>query len=107
MANNACPSGANYINPATGAAVTLASFGVNICWYVAANGLDTNTGADEQHPFLHAPGMPNCSGNCSLVHLIAGVGIILRGGDTWHFGITTDSPGQPATGHSGNGGWNI
>ena len=56
-----CPSGANYLNTATGNLVTLSSLGVTSCFYVAANGSDTNSGTSEASPFLHSPGMKNCS----------------------------------------------
>jgi hypothetical protein len=93
-AGGSCPSGANYVNPATttGALVTLASLGITSCYYVAANGADTNTGTDEGHPFLHSQGMGNCSGNCASATVAAGVGWIFRGGDTWHFGNPAASP---------------
>ena len=103
-AGGACPSGANYTsltNP-TGALVTLSSYGVTNCYYVAANGSDANTGTDETHPWQHAPQMPNCSSACATVQnagIPAGTGIILRGGDTWHFGAST----TPASG----GVWNF
>jgi hypothetical protein len=94
-AGGTCPSGANYTNPAdpTGALVTLSSLGVNSCYYVAANGSDTNNGINESSPWLHSPGMQNCSGNCASVSNPApGTGIIFRGGDTWHFGNSSASP---------------
>lgn len=72
---------------------------VATCYYVAASGLDTNTGTDESHPWLHAPGMPNCANNCAAfgmpssgVGSFPGVGIIFRGGDTWHFGNSGAAP---------------
>lgn len=89
----ACPSGANYLTP-TGSLVTLASLGVTNCYYIAANGSDSNDGLSEAtgHPWLHAPMMPQCSGKCAAVTLSAGMGLILRGGDTWHFGNSSASP---------------
>src|SRR5215469_7541587 len=83
-----CPSSANYLNAATNTMVTLSSLGITNCYYVAANGLDSNTGTSEASPFRHAPGMQQCSGSCASVpwRLAAGTGIIFRGGDTWHFG---------------------
>jgi len=101
FAGGACPSGANYTNPAnpTGSLVTLASLGVtNGCYFVAANGSDSNSGTSEASPWLHAPMMPNCSGNCLTLQntftnqTAAGIGIILRGGDTWHLGNSSASP---------------
>lgn len=96
-AGGACPSGANYTNPASpqGSLVTLSSLGVTSCYYIAANGSDSNAGTSESAPWLHAPQMPNCSGNCATVQnatLPAGTGIILRGGDTWHFGNSSATP---------------
>jgi hypothetical protein len=88
----ACPTGATY-GPNNNA--TLSSLGVTSCYYISAAGADTNTGTDETHPWLHAPQMPNCSGNCATVQsggIPAGTGIILRGGDTWHFGNSSASP---------------
>jgi hypothetical protein len=91
---NACPSAANYRNPANpwGALVTLASFGVTTCYYAATSGLDSNTGADETHPFLYSKGMENCSSNCAAVTLAPDVGFIFRGGDVWHFGNSGATP---------------
>src|SRR5208282_1157790 len=89
-----CPSGANYFNPLTNAHGTLSSLGVTSCYYVAANGSDSNNGTSESTPWLHAPGMANCSGNCAAVTPGPGAGFVFRGGDTWHFG----SSAAPATG---------
>ena len=84
-----CPSGANYINPANngvaGPLVPLSTLGVTKCFYIAANGADTNPGTSEASPWLHAPGMPNCANTCALTTPIAGNGFIFRGGDTWHY----------------------
>ena len=96
-AGGACPSGANYINPASpaGPLVALASLGVTNCYYVAANGSDANPGTSESSPWLHAPGMPSATGNAASVWkatMAAGAGIILRGGDTWHEGNSGASP---------------
>lgn len=96
-----CPSGANYTNltTPTGAPVTLSSLGVTNCYYVAANGSDSNDGLSEAsgHPWLHVPLMPNCSSSCAAVQnqsggLPAGTGLIFRGGDTWHFGNSGAAP---------------
>jgi len=76
----ACPSG-----------VTV---GVTSCFFIAANGLDSNSGTSESSPWLHAPGMSSCSASCAAVTPSAGQGFIFRGGDTWHFGAST----APATG---------
>jgi hypothetical protein len=93
-AGGACPSGANYTNPTNpnGAAVTLASLGITNCYYVAAGGSDSNSGTSESSPWLHSPGMANCSANCAAVALSAGIGVIFRGGDTWHFGNSGATP---------------
>jgi hypothetical protein len=92
-AGGSCPSGANYLSPSNpvAAKVTLSSFGVTSCFYIAANGSDTNTGTDEAHPWQHAPGMPNCTSNCNITP-VAGEGFIFRGGDTWHFGKSSATP---------------
>ena len=73
--------------------------GVTSCYFVAANGSDSNTGTDEAHPWLHAPFMPSCNSGACLTEknamngtAAAGTGIILRGGDTWHFGNSGASP---------------
>lgn len=97
-AGGSCPSGANYLNP-SGSLVTLSSLGVTSCYYIAANGSDSNDGLSEAsgHPWLHAPQMPNCSGNCATLQntgsgIPPGTGLIVRGGDTWHFGNSGASP---------------
>jgi hypothetical protein len=105
-AGGACPSGANYINPAnpTGSLVSLASLGVTSCYYVAASGSDSNSGTSESSPWLHAPGMPAATGNAQAAWTATiqpGTGIILRGGDTWHEG---NNGASPYTG--GAWGWN-
>jgi hypothetical protein len=102
-AGGTCPSQNHYVNPVTGAAVSLSSLGVTSCFYVAANGSDSNPGTSEQSPWLHAPGMPNCSGVCASVKPAPGLGFILRGGDTWHEG---NSGASPYTGQSHLGGVN-
>jgi hypothetical protein len=115
-AGGACPIGANYVNPSnpTGPMVTLASLGVTNCYYVAASGSDTSydgtteTVSGSHGPWLHAPQMPNCSGNCATVQnqsggIPAGTGIILRGGDTWHFGNSSATPYAGGTWEWNNG----
>lgn len=52
-------------------------------YYVAATGADSNNGTAKTSPWLHAPGMPNCSATCASIAPKAGDSIILRGGDTW------------------------
>lgn len=60
--------------------------------YVAASGSDSNNGTSETTPWLHAPGMPSCTGSCKSYTPVAGDRIIFRGGDTWHFGNPSLSP---------------
>lgn len=68
--------------------------GSKSCFFIAASGSDSNNGTSESTPWIHAPGMPNCSGACATVqssfggygNAHGGVGLIFRGGDTWHFG---------------------
>jgi hypothetical protein len=99
-AGGTCPSGANYTNPAnpTGSLVTVSSLGVTSCYFVSAAGSDslydgtTETVSGSHGPFLHSPGMKNCSSNCASVTLAAGIGVIFRGGDTWHFGNASSTP---------------
>jgi hypothetical protein len=52
-------------------------------YYVAANGSDANSGTSKTTPWLHAPGMPGCSGTCASTTPTAGDSFILRGGDIW------------------------
>lgn len=98
-AQGTCPSGV----PVTG----------NHCYFVAANGSDSNDGLSEAsgHPWAHAPGMPNCASNCAALQTAMGsvgssypgIGIIFRGGDTWHFG---NSSATPYTGGTWTWNWN-
>lgn len=106
-AGGTCPSGANYLNP-SGTLVTLSSLGVTNCYFVSAAGADTNNGTSESTPWLHAPQMPNCSGTCATVQnqnggIPPGTGIILRGGDTWHFGNSSATPYTGGTWEWNNG----
>src|ERR1035437_251590 len=71
----------------------------NHCYYVSAAGSDSAAGTTEGTAWLHAPGMPNCSGSCATVQSgfgsagsIIHVGIIFRGGDSWHFGNSSATP---------------
>lgn len=67
----------------------------NNCYFVSAAGLDSNNGTTESTPWLHAPGMPNCSSACltkQTAGMNPGEGVILRGGDTWHLGNSGASP---------------
>jgi hypothetical protein len=91
-AGGACPTGATYLNTNTNALGTLASIGVTSCFYVSAAGSDSNSGTSESVPWLHAPGMSACTGNCASTTPAAGEGFIFRGGDTWHFGNSSLSP---------------
>jgi len=72
------------------------------CYFIAASGSDTNNGTSESTPWLHAPGMPACTGNCAAVTPSGGMGFIFRGGDTWHFG---NSGASPYTGGTWNFTW--
>jgi len=83
--------------------------GNNTCYFIAANGADTNSGTSESNPWLHAPGMPNCSNACAAVQSAwgsmgteAGYGLIFRGGDTWHEGNSSPTDGMPYTGNQTN-----
>jgi len=91
-AGGTCPSGTNYLNAQTNTFGTLASLGVTSCYFISAAGADTNNGTSESTPWLHAPGMPNCSNTCAGVIPAAGNGFIFRGGDAWHFGNSGASP---------------
>ena len=91
-AGGSCPSGTNYLEASTNSLVTLSSLGVTNCYYISAAGADTNNGTSESTPWLHLPGMPNCSGTCAATKPAGGTGFILRGGDTWHFGNSAASP---------------
>ncbi len=68
--------------------------------YIAANGSDSNSGTAKTSPWLHAPGMPNCSATCAGYSPAAGDQFIFRGGDTWHFG-----DGSSATSAGGSWVW--
>jgi hypothetical protein len=76
-------------------------------YYIAANGSDSNNGTSKTAPWLHAPGMPNCTSNCAATTPRAGDQLIFRGGDTWHFGNTglaTSSGGTWSWSWSGSSG---
>ncbi|HUO15598.1 MAG TPA: hypothetical protein VMX38_11480 [Verrucomicrobiae bacterium] len=106
-----CPTASNYVNPAnpTGPLVTLSSLGVASCYFVGGGGSDTNPGTSKSLPWLHAPGMPNCTGTCGSASISAGTGIILQGGMTYHvFASTSGATDVPMGGtwtwnHSGTG----
>ena len=82
-AGGTCPSGANYLN-STGQLASLASLGVTNCYYIAADGSDSNSGTTESSSWAHLPGMSTCTGNCAGHTPAAGEGYIFRGGDTWN-----------------------
>lgn len=84
-AGGSCPTPPTYLNASTNTLVTLTSLGVTSCYYASPTGVDTNTGTDEAHPWLHLPGMAGCSNNCASATLTAGEGFILQGGATYHF----------------------
>ena len=79
--------------------------GVTSCFYISAAGADTNSGTSESSPWLHAPGMANCSNTCRSTTPAGGEGFIFRGGDTWHFGNNSASPytGSTASCSANNG----
>lgn len=89
-AGGACPTGSNYLdltNPQNGGgqgSVTLASLGITSCFYISAAGSDSNSGTSEASPWLHAPGMPACSGTCASTTPAGGEGFIFEGGSEWH-----------------------
>jgi hypothetical protein len=92
-----CPSGNNTIDP-QGNPISISNVGITgmttgsitTCFYISkAGGSDSNTGADEAHPWAHMPGMPSCSGTCGSHSAAAGEAFILRGGDTW---VNSDLP---------------
>jgi hypothetical protein len=100
----ACPTSATY-GPNQNQTLSQA-WGITSCYYIAANGSDSNSGLSETSPWLHAPGMPNCSGTCAAVNnggnVASATGFIFRGGDTWHFG---NSSAAPYTGGTWSGSW--
>lgn len=83
-AQGSCPTAANYWNQTGDALVSLASNGITHCYYISSStGSDSNSGADESHPWAHLPGMQTCTGNCGALTPTAGDGFILKGGDSW------------------------
>ena len=86
-AGGACPSGANYINPANpiGALVTLSSIGVTSCYFASqqSGASDSNAGTSEASPWKNIPGMASCASTCASNTPTGGVGYILRGCDSW------------------------
>ena len=76
-------------------------------YYIAASGSDSNNGTSKTTPWMHAPGMPNCTSSCASASPKAGDQLIFRGGDTWHFGNSSASPYAGGTwnfGYSGSNG---
>jgi hypothetical protein len=69
-------------------------------YYIASNGSDSNNGTSKTTPWMHAPGMPSCTGTCSSTTPKAGDKFIFRGGDTWHYGT-----GSPLIGGAWNWKW--
>lgn len=67
-------------------------------YYISTSGSDSNSGTSTSTPWLHAPGMPGCTGNCKSKSPAAGDRFILRGGDTWHYNPAAGVQGLP---------WNI
>jgi hypothetical protein len=63
----------------------LGTYGQAATYYIAGNGSDSNNGTSKSTPWLHAPGMTGCSGNCASKTPQPGDQFVLRGGDTWHF----------------------
>jgi len=84
--------GATFAGPAFAAGTCPSGLPVSgsNCYFVAANGNDTNSGTSETTPWLHAPGMPNCANTCAGVTPAPGEGFVFRGGDTWH--VANPSP---------------
>jgi hypothetical protein len=72
-----CSAGTYYICAATGS---------------PCNASDSNAGTSKTATWLHAPGMPNCSGTCASHTPSPGDNFIFRGGDSWHFGNSSASP---------------
>src|SRR4029077_14620960 len=61
-------------------------------YYIAANGSDSNNGTSKTTPWLHAPGMANCTGTCASTTPQPGDSFIFRGGDIWHMQNSTATP---------------
>lgn len=85
LSGGACPVGSNYLTtPHSETLGTLSTMGVTSCFYVSKTlGSDSNTGISEASPWAHMPGMPSCSSVCASVSPAAGLGFIMRGGDSW------------------------
>jgi len=71
------------------------------CWYVDfTSGLDSNAGTTEGAPFLHAPGMHNCTSSCASATVAAGNGVIVKGGTScgnacFEWNLSSGSSGTP------------
>lgn len=61
-------------------------------YYIAASGSDSSIGTSKTSPWLHAPGMKNCTATCASTVPKPGDQFIFRGGDTWHYGNSSASP---------------
>ena len=83
---------------ATNACPASVPTGITNCYYIDySSGSDSNTGADELHPWKHLPGMTgnqngtnsgdNCTANCAANTPVAGNGYILKGGVTWPYTV--------------------
>lgn len=85
----ACPTSANM----DGSNVTLHADGVVYaapvhCYYVDfSGGSDASNGTTEGTAFKHSPGMNGATGTAASTTLVAGDGVILKGGVTWDFTI--------------------
>ncbi|MDE1941147.1 MAG: hypothetical protein KGI66_03440, partial [Patescibacteria group bacterium] len=55
-------------------------------FYIATDGSDSNSGTSKSSPWLHAPGMADCTGACATTVPSPGDSFILKGGDVWHVG---------------------
>ena len=66
-------------------------------WYVANAGSDSNTGADQAHPWAHAPGMTGATGVAAATALLPGDMVLLNRGDSWlNTTLTTPVGGSPS-----------
>jgi hypothetical protein len=74
-------------------------------YYIAASGSDSNNGTSKTTPWLHAPGMTNCSATCASATPQAGDSFVVRGDDTWHYGNSSLTPYVGGTSPHWNWGW--
>lgn len=70
----------------------------NNCYFVSAQGSDSNNGTSESTPWQHAPGMPNCTATCKATTVKPGNAIVFRGNDTYHRSASTNSSTDVAIG---------